>query len=100
MLHRFTRFLVWNDPPWRSSSAPPNDKQELGTYAKQLLDDPVLHLALERVEDKLLHTWKNTEVADEEGRERIYMVYQGMQRFRQELRVMIGNASEALRPDE
>lgn len=96
----FAKFIALGDPIWSSPHAPPEDKRELGTYAKQLLDDPVLHLALERVEDTLIHTWKSSDPADQEGRERVYAAYQGMQRFKGELRRMIGDASEALRADQ
>lgn len=99
-LNWFARFLAWNDPIWQSTAAPPTDRRELGTAARQLLDDPVLHLALERVEDKLMQTWRTSNPADEEGRERVYAAYLGMQRFRQELQIMVGSASEALRPND
>ena len=96
---RFVRFLALDEASWRSTSAPPTDRRELGTAARQLLDDPVLHLALERVEAKLMQTWKTSDPSDEEGRERVYAAYLGMQRFRQELQIMVGSASEALRPN-
>lgn len=89
----FARFVALGDPIWSSTASPPQDKRELGTYAKQLLDDPVLHLALERVEDTLIHTWKSSDPADQKGRERVYAAYQGMQRFKGELQRMIANAS-------
>jgi hypothetical protein len=96
---RFVRFMALDEASWRSPSAAPRDKRELGNAARQLLDDPVLHLALERVEDSLIQTWKTSDPADEEGRERVYATYLGMQRFRGELRRMIANAGDALNPE-
>jgi hypothetical protein len=96
---RFIRFLALDEMPWSASQAPPRDKKELGHAARQLLDDPVLHLALEKVEDSLIQTWKTSDPADEEGRERVYATYLGMQRFRGELRRMIANAGDALNPE-
>lgn len=99
MIGRWAKLFQELSEPWTSPHEPPTDKKELGTYAKQLLEDPVLHLALERVEENLVRTWKASDPSDEEGRERIYAAYQGMQRFKGELHRMIANASEALRAE-
>lgn len=93
----FARFLATvSDPIWSSPASPPKDRRELGQAAKRLLDDPVLHFALDRVEDNLIRTWKASDPADRDGRERIYATYDGMRRFKGELQRMIGNASESL----
>ena len=92
----FAKFVALGDPIWSSPHEPPKDRRELGNAAKRLLDDPVLHLALLQVEDNLIRTWKASDSADHEGRERIYATYDGMRRFKGELQRMIGNASEQL----
>lgn len=92
----FAKFVALGDPIWSSPHEPPRDRKELGNAARQLLDDPVLHLALQSVEDNLIRTWKASDPADEEGRERVYAAYQGITRFKGELQRMIGNASEQL----
>ena len=83
---------------WRASSGPvPESQGELGEEARKLLDNPVLIEALERVERTLIETWKRSEPSDEEGREQVFAVYQGMQRFRGQLQQMIANAGMAAR---
>ena len=92
---RFARFLAEVKKPWRSTQPVPQSQGELGEEARKLLDNPVLHEAMDRVERALIETWKRSEPADNEGRETVFAVYQGMQRFRGQLQVMIANAGIA-----
>lgn len=91
--HFITRFWAWcrRDPvaPWRSPHPAPEDKSELGRAARALLDDPVLHLALQRVQEKLVATWLNTAPGDSDAREAAYRLHWAAEQFRQELRLML-----------
>ena len=54
--------MIWSrffpDPAdlWKSSQPLPPNKGEIGEEARKLLDNPVLHEALERVERRLVET--------------------------------------------
>jgi hypothetical protein len=65
---------------------------QLGEAAKRLLDDPTLHLALTRVQAKLIETWKSTAIGEVEAREAAYRLHWAAEQFKSELRVMVGNA--------
>jgi hypothetical protein len=82
---------------WKAIVPPPESKTELGEAAKQLLADPVLHLALRRVEEKLVATWRQTAVGEEEAREAAYALLCGLEQFKGELRLMIAEAGMAAR---
>lgn len=94
----FTRWgaKIW-DERWRSTQMPPEDRGELGDEAKKLLDNPILHLALDRVEEKLTRTWQHTAPGEAQEREAAYAIYWAAQQFRSELRIMIANAGMAAR---
>jgi hypothetical protein len=94
-LNRLTEWY-WRQPtPWASTQAPPEAAGELGEEARKLLDNPVLHAALDRVERKLIETWRNTPAGDEAGREAAYRLHWAVEALRAELRVMIANAGMA-----
>src|SRR5678815_1391942 len=82
------------------TSAPPENKGELGDEARKLLDNPVLLLALNRVEEKLVATWKNTAAGDEEAREAAYSLLWGLKQFKGELGLMVAEAGMAEREQE
>jgi hypothetical protein len=82
---------------WKASKPPPENKGEIGEAARHLLDDPVLHLALERVETRLVTTWKNTAAGEPAAREAAYSLLWGLQQFKGELRLMIAEAGMAAR---
>jgi hypothetical protein len=71
--------------------AAPADKSLLGIHAERLLADPVLHLAFDRVRDKLSATWAASTPGDGEGRERCYMQLQGLERVKSELLALLGD---------
>ena len=77
---------------WRSPEPAPSDPMQLGEAAKRLLDDPTLHLALTRVQAKLVETWKATEIDQVEAREAAYRLYWASEKFKGELQRMVGNA--------
>ena len=77
--------------PFTADDAPA-DKTQLGAAAKRLLDDPVLALALGRIEEKLTQTWRNTTVGAVDEREAAYRLVWAIEHLRSELRAMVGNA--------
>jgi hypothetical protein len=94
---RFARFLAEAKKPWRSTQPVPPSQGELGEEARKLLDNPVLHEAMDRVERKLVETWKNSAPGEEEQRQAAYHMYWALYRIRGELQVMIANAGMAAR---
>ena len=95
--------MIWSrffpDPAdlWKSSQPLPPNRSEMGEEARKLLDNPVLHEALDRVERKLIESWRNTTPGDEKAREAAYALHWAAQQFRAELRLMIANATMAAR---
>lgn len=91
------RFWAWcrqpGPEPWRSPHAPPEDASQLGEQAKRLLEDPVLQLAFDRVQAKLIESWKHTAAGQVEAREAAYRLLWASEQLKSELRVMIGNAA-------
>ena len=86
---------LWRHPrliPWRSSQPAPSDPSQLGEAARRLLDDPTLQLALERVQAKLVESWRNTAVGQIEEREAAYRLWWASEQLKTELRIMLGNA--------
>lgn len=78
--------------PWRTTQPPPSDPVQLGEAARRLLDDPTLHLALERVQQGLVESWCGTAAGEHEAREAAYRMWWSCEQFRTELRLMLGNA--------
>jgi hypothetical protein len=78
-------------------SAPPENKGEIGEEARKLLDNPVLQLALTRVEEKLVATWKTTAAGEDDAREAAYNLLWGLKQFKGELGLMIAEAGMAAR---
>jgi hypothetical protein len=79
-------------PPWRSTQPAPSDPMQLGEAARRLLDDPTLVLALERVQQRLVDTWRDSKVGDAEAREAAYRLHWAVEQFKAELRIMLGTA--------
>jgi hypothetical protein len=73
----------WDVPPqrWRSTQPAPEDKMQLGENA-----------ALDRVQQKLIESWRNTAPGEGEAREAAYRLYWASELFRDELRLMLGDA--------
>jgi hypothetical protein len=86
-------------PPRAEMSA---DKREIASAAKQLLEEPVFQLALERIQRRLLETWKNTAVADTAAREQQYRLHWAIEELRAELQRMVDSARvpQGLNPEE
>jgi len=76
---------------WRSSLPLP-EQPKLGADARRLLDDPVLVEALDRIEARLLETWRGSEALDEAGREACFRMTWAIREFRAELRRMLGDS--------
>lgn len=90
-------FPVPEQPWWRSTQSLPPNKGEIGEAARKLLDDPVLHEALARVERKLIESWKNSAAGDGPSREEAYRMFWAVGALKVELRIMIANASMSAR---
>jgi hypothetical protein len=97
ILGRWARFRAMAMAPWQSVGDAPTDRQELGEEARRLLDNPTLHEAMNRVERKLIETWKNSALDEMRQRDAAYNMYWALQQIRGELRIMIANASVAQR---
>lgn len=94
---RFARALAdyWGGtttPEWPAPGAPPDNLVQLGEAARRLLEDPVLQLAMQRVQQKLEEGWRRTAPGEQEAREAAYRLYWALEQVRQELRLMLGNA--------
>jgi hypothetical protein len=74
----------------------------IASAAKQLLDEPVFQLALERVQRRLVETWKSTALADAPAREQQYRLHWAIEELRAELRRMVDSARvpQGLNPEE
>ena len=94
----WTPFAYWwaerklKPPQWRSTEPAPSDPMQLGEAARRLLDDPTLVLALERVQQRLVDTWRDSKVGDAEAREAAYRLHWAVEQFKAELRIMLGTA--------
>jgi SRSO17 transposase len=83
----------WNRPPaWRSTMPLPEEAAQIAAMAQRLLDDPVLHEALARMERKLVEAWRATAAGDTEQREAAYRMLWAAEAFKSELRLMVANA--------
>lgn len=102
---RFFRNGYWDrhdrgEVPWRPQAQAPENPGELGREAKDLLDNPTLHEALDRVERKLQQSWRNSPAGDKEAREEAYRLHWAVEALRAELRIMVANAGMAERRRE
>lgn len=68
-----------------------------GIRAEQLLDDPLLQEALTAIEEQYVEAWKNSKADDTAGREQTYFAMQGLNAFRDQLRVIIGSGKLSAR---
>jgi hypothetical protein len=78
--------------PIKAASEPPTDRNVIASEAKRLLEDPVLLLALQRMQQRLVETWKSTGTADTAAREEMYRLHWAIEELRAELQRMIDNA--------
>ena len=65
---------------------------QLGEAARRLLDDPTLQLALDRVQQRLVESWRSTAMGETEAREAAYRLLWASEELKAELRRMLGNA--------
>ena len=78
----------------------PENLGELGQEAKDLLSNPTLHEALNRVEKKLQASWRNTPPGDSAAREEAYRMHWAVEALRAELQLMVGQATMAQRRND
>jgi hypothetical protein len=83
----------WGETPAWPPPPPPESLGELGEEARKLLENPVLHEALGRIETKLVASWRGSAVGDDEAREAAYRLHWAVEQLKAELRLMIANAS-------
>ena len=95
----WSRFFPNGSGPERQQPprAAPENLGELGREAKELLDNPTLHEALNRVERKLQSSWRNTATGDRDAREEAYRLHWAVEALRAELHLMVGQATMAQR---
>lgn len=68
---------------------PPGDVVALGHAAQALLQDPVMRLALERVERRIIDDWKHSADGEREVREMAFCLHRAVQELRAELQRMV-----------
>ena len=79
-------------PPSKPPPELPTDRREIASAAKQLLDEPVLELAFERLETRLYETWKESGAGDVAVREEAFRLHWAIEELRAELRRMVDSA--------
>ena len=70
----------------------PTDRLQLGAAAKQLLADPVLTLAFDRLKDDLVKAFTTSEAHKQDDRERAYFMIWALEGVRGKLRAMVSDA--------
>lgn len=73
-------------------SDPPSDPVQLGAAARALLNDPVFRLAMERIEHRLVVSWKHTADDERNLRELNFFLHRAVQELRAELQRMAKRA--------
>jgi len=84
---------LWNErldpPPPEEVREPPSDPVALGHAAQALLADPVMRLALDRVERRLVDTWQRSADDERDLREMAFHLHRAVQELRSELQRMV-----------
>ena len=80
----------------------PTDRNVIASGARQLLDEPVLELAFERLETRLYETWKASGAGGVAVREEAFRLHWAIEELRAELRRMVDSARvpQGLSPEE
>lgn len=76
------------EPP-EELKEPPSDPVALGHAAQALLHDPVIRLALDRVERRLVDTWRLSADDERDVREMAFFLHRAVQELRAELQRMV-----------
>ena len=76
-------------PPPDEVRQPPGDPVALGHAAQALLQDPVIRLAMDRVERRLIDTWRLSAIGAYQEREAAYNLHSALQELRAELQRMV-----------
>lgn len=87
----FCRALLARYSEPAPAEAPPEDRRELANAARELLENPVFRLAMERVQDRLVSTWRHTALSAAEEREAAYRLHAAVEQLRGELVRMTTN---------
>jgi hypothetical protein len=82
------KFAAGAFTPGPAPADPPNDPVQLGAAARALLDDPVFRLAIERIEHRLVVSWKHTADDERNLRELNFFLHRAVQELRAELQRM------------
>jgi len=80
--------LLWS----RTPAEIPTDRRQLGMQGKRLLEDPVLALALDRIDRDLIETILGSAVSDTEAREAAYRLHWAKEQLRTQLALILGDA--------
>lgn len=98
----WSRFFSYENQPQPSPQIRPAPENlgELGQEAKDLLNNPTLHEALNRVERKLQAAWRNTPPGDAAAREEAYRMHWAVEALKGELQLMVAQASMAQRRND
>lgn len=77
----------------RSSAAEaPTDRLQLGAHAKQLLDDPVLALAFDKLTEDLAAAWRDSKLGESEKRDDAYRMVKAIEAVKSRLQALADNA--------
>ncbi|KPF66113.1 hypothetical protein IP84_17010 [beta proteobacterium AAP99] len=66
-----------------------------GAHARAALENPLIVEALEAFEQEITNQWKNSPLRDVEGREKLRMLLEAQNKFRQYLQSTMDNAAIA-----
>lgn len=64
---------------------PPENAQELARAAKELLQNPVFRLAMERVQQGVVDTWRHSPLGGSDQREAAYLLHAAIEELRAQL---------------
>ena len=70
---------------------PPTDHAELARAARELLENAVFRLAMERVQERLVASWQHSALGAKEEREAAYRLHAAIEELRAELVRMTTN---------
>lgn len=73
------------------------EEQDRGAKAEALLRNPMLQEAFQMLEEKYLDAWKNSPVKAQDGREKLFQMYQNLKAVQGHLEEVVntGNLAKA-----
>lgn len=66
-----------------------------GDRAKQLMEDPLVQEAINKIEQTLIEAWQNSHANDHEGRNNAYLMQRLLKNFKSEFERAIGTGKVA-----